>query len=196
METEPDSATALAHGARAAQAEHLLLMPAPASGITRDWLTRLVGYAGQDGIGAAGPVVLAPNGWIRQAGVALPDAIPLHLLNGERSSMDHLFGYGTSVYNVSAVGGVIATRRKIYERLSGLDPEFGELALVDYCIRGGDAGLRTVIVPDARVRIATEAVNDMAAIRRLRARWAQHHDGDPFYNPHYRTDRGDFQLVS
>ena len=66
----------------------------------------------------------------------------------------------------------IATRREIYERLEGLDPAFGDLALVDYCIRGGDAGLRTVIVPDARVRIATEATNDLAAIRRLRARWS------------------------
>ena len=140
--------------------------------------------------------MLAANGRIRQAGVALPDGIPLHLLNGERSSMDHLFGYGTSVYNVSAVGGVLATRREIYERLWGLDPEFGELALVDYCIRAGDAGLRTVIVPDARVRVVTGTINDMAAIRRLRARWTQRHDGDPFYNPHYRTDRGDFQLIS
>jgi GT2 family glycosyltransferase len=194
--SEPDPVIALAQGARAAQAEHLLLMQAPASGITHDWLTRLVGYAAQDGIGAAGPVVLAPDGRIRQAGVALPDGIPLHLLNGERSSMDHLFGYGTSVYNVSAVGGVIATRRELYERLGGLDREFGELALVDYCIRAGDAGLRNVIVPDARVRIATEATNDLAAIRRLRARWRQRHNGDPFYNPHYRTDRGDFQPVS
>ena len=29
--------------------------------------------------------------------------------------MDNFFGYGTSVYNVSAVSGVLATRRDTYQ---------------------------------------------------------------------------------
>ena len=77
---------------------------------------RLIGYAGQPGIAAAGPVLLAPDGRIHQAGIALPDGIPLHLLHGTRSSMDELFGYGTSVYNVSAVSGILATTRINYQQ--------------------------------------------------------------------------------
>ena len=36
--------------------------------------------------------------------------------------MDNFFGYGTSVYNVSAVSGVLATGRETYQQLGGLDP--------------------------------------------------------------------------
>ena len=128
---------ALAAAADAATAEHLLLMQAPAMGLTHDWLTRLLGYSAQPGIAAAGPVILAPDGRIHQAGIAIPEGIPLHLLHGAHSSMDELFGYGTSVYNVSAVSGILATRRETYHQLGGLDPAYGELALIDYCLRAG-----------------------------------------------------------
>jgi len=49
--------------------------------------------------------------------------------------MDHLFGYGTSVYNLSAVSGILATRRDLYASLGGLEPEFNDYALIEYCLR-------------------------------------------------------------
>jgi GT2 family glycosyltransferase len=184
----------LAGAASSASAEHLVLMQTPAMGLTRDWLTRLIGYSAQDGIAAAGPVLLAPDGRILQAGIALPDGIPLHLLHGTRSSMDKLFGYGTSVFNVSAVSGLLCTSRATYEQLGGLQPQHRELALIDYCLRAGDTGQRTVIVPDSRLRAVgpDTTTNDLPAIWRLRAQWAATHTHDPYYNPNYRTDRGDF----
>jgi O-antigen biosynthesis protein len=193
-----DSATGLAAAAdAAADAEHLLVMQAPAFGLTHDWLTRLLGYSGQPQIAAAGPITLGSDGRISQAGIALPEGIPLHLLHGDRSSMDNFFGYGTSVYNVSAVSGVLATRRDTYRQLGGLNPEFRELALIDYCLRATDTGGRVVIVPDARLRATgpDTAVNDLPTIWRLRQSWARTHTSDPYYNPNYRTDRGDFEPV-
>ena len=185
---------ALAAAARAATAEHLLLMQTPAIGLTHDWLTRLIGYSNQPQIAAAGPVLLAPDGRIQQAGIAIPQGIPLHLLHGVRSSMDHLFGYGTSVYNLSAVSGILATRRDLYASLGGLDPEFNDYALIEYCLRARQHHHRIVIVPDARLRTTGQdpATNDLPAIWRLRQTWAQTNDHDPYYNPNYRTDRGDF----
>ena len=170
-------------------------MQTPAAGLTHDWLTRLLGYSAQSGIAAAGPVLLAPDGRIQQAGIALPDGIPLHLLHGTRSSMDDFFGYGTSVYNVSAVSGILATPRDTYQHLGGLDPTYAELALIDYCLRAGQYDLRTVIVPDARLHTTgpDPTTNDLPTLRRLRNTWAQHHTHDPYYNPNYRTDRGDFE---
>ena len=109
-EADTDPAAALSAAADAASAELLLLMQAPAIGLTHDWLTRLIGYGHQPQIAAAGPIVLGPDGRICQAGIALPEGIPLHLLHGVRSSMDNFFGYGTSVYNVSAVSGMLATQ--------------------------------------------------------------------------------------
>ena len=194
---DADSATALASAANAATAEHLLLMYAPVVGLTNDWLTRLIGYSNQPGIAVAGPVLLGPDGRISQAGVALPEGIPLHLLHGDRSSMDNFFGYGTSVYNVSAVSGVLATRRDAYEQLGGLNPEFRELALIEYCLRATDRGERVVIVPDARLRATGRdpTVNDLPAIWRLLETWAQTHTRDSYYNPNHRTDRGDFEPI-
>jgi hypothetical protein len=111
-------------------------------------------------------------------------------------SMDVLFGYGTSVYNVSAVSGILATPRATYEQLGGLDPTYGELGLIHYCLRAADDHLRTVIVPDARLRTTgpDPTTNDLPTLWRLRNTWARTHTHDPYYNPSYRTDRGDFVL--
>ncbi len=192
-----DLSTALATAAHHATAEHLLLMQTPAIGLTHDWLTRLVGYSQQPHIAAAGPVILASDGRIQQAGIAIPEGIPLHLLHGARSSMNNFFGYGTSVYNLSAVSGVLATRRNTYQQLGGLDPQYKDLALIEYCLRATDAHQRIVIVPDARLRTTgtDTTTNDLPAIWHLRQTWAQTHTHDPYYNPNYRTDRGDFEPI-
>jgi GT2 family glycosyltransferase len=190
------SAAGLAAAAALARTEHLLLMQAPCVGLTHDWLRRLLGYSGQDGIAAAGPVVLAPDGRVAHAGIAVPQGIPLYLLHGRRTSMDELFGFGTSVYNLSAVSGVLATRRGRYEDLGGLDPELGELSLIDYCLRASAAGERIVTVPDARLRTigADHTGNDLPRLAELRRRWAANRGGDSYYSPSYRPDRGDFAL--
>jgi O-antigen biosynthesis protein len=189
-------ADALAAAATAATSQHLLLMQSPAMGLTHDWLTRLIGYSNQPHIAAAGPIVLAPDGRIQQAGIAIPEGIPLHLLYGTRSSMDDFFGFGTSVYNVSAVSGVLVTPRDTYQQLGGLDPQFKDLALIHYCLRATDHHQRIVIVPDARLRTTgpDPARNDLPTIWQLRHTWARTHTHDPYYNPNYRTDRGDFIL--
>jgi GT2 family glycosyltransferase len=192
-----DSATALAAAADAAIADHLLIMTVPAAGVTYDWLTRLIGYSNQRHIGAAGPILLSPDGRISDGGIALPEGTPLYLLHGDRSSMDNFFGYGTSVYNVMALSGLLTTARDTYQQLGGLDAQFRGLALTEYCLRAADAGHRVVIVPDARLRTTRPdpTTNDLAAIWRLRQRWDRAHTHDPYYNPNYRTDRGDFAPI-
>ncbi len=190
----PDGAhptQALAAAAAHATAEHLLLMQAPAIGLTHDWLTRLLGYSNQAGIAAAGPVLLAPDGRIQQAGIAIPDGIPLHLHHGASAR-----AAPPAVYNLSAVSGILCTPRALYDQLGGLHSEHHDLALIDYCLRAGEHHHRTVIVPDARLRTtgADTTTNDLPAIWQLRTTWAQTHTHDPYYNPNYRTDRGDFVL--
>jgi len=187
-----DSADALSAAAEASTAEHLVLMERPAVGLTHDWLTRLIGYSRQPQIAAAGPVVLAPDGRIKHAGIAIPRGVPLFVQYGSPAT-----GAPLAVYNLSAVSGALATRREIYEELGGLDPRFAEYALIEYCLRATDTGRRVVIVPDVRLRAtACELpMNDLPAIWLLRERWAQSRTHDPYYNPNYRTDRGDFVLA-
>jgi GT2 family glycosyltransferase len=192
--TDPrdDHATALAAAADAATAEQLLIMEVPAVGLTHDWLTRLIGYSDQPEIAAAGPVVLAPDGRIKHAGVAIPAGIPLYLQHGSQTAFAPL-----AVYNLSAVSGILATGRPTYKELGGLDPKFRGLALIEYCLRATDSGRRVVVVPDARLRATgpDATINELATIWRLRERWAQIHSHDPYYNPNLRTDRGDFVLA-
>ena len=184
----------LRDAADAGTADHLLLMQTLAAGLTHDWLTRLLGYSAQAGIAAAGPMILAPDGRIQQAGIALPEGIPLHIAHAAFANTAP-----SVVHNVSAVSGVLATPRATYEQLGGLDPTYGSLSLIDYCLRAGDQHQRTVIVPDARLRTTGEGgivptTNDLPTLWRLRETWAHTHTHDPYYNPSYRTDRGDFVL--
>lgn len=185
-------ATGLAAAAEAATAEHLVVMEVSAIGLTHDWLTRLIGYSSQPEIAAAGPVVLAGDGRIEHAGVAIPEGIPLYLQHGSRAVFAPI-----AVYNLSAVSGIFATRRETYQQLGGLDPQFQELTLIEYCLRATDSGRRVVIVPDARVRETgpDSTSNDLDTIWRFREHWAQAHAHDRYYNPNYRTDRGDFVLA-
>ena len=186
---------ALQRAADMADAAHLLLLESPLAGLSSDWLTRLLGYSGQPGVGAAGPIVLCDDGRIAHAGVAVPDGVPLYLLHGMRVSMDDFFGYGTSAYDVLGLSGALMTSRQAFARLGGLNPELGELALVDYCIRAErELELRSVTIGDVRLQTTSDGplANDLPLLRTFADRWRSERRVDPYYNPLLRADRGDF----
>jgi GT2 family glycosyltransferase len=188
-----DPAIWLAAGAETTDADHLVLMLAPVTGLTHDWLARLLAYSAEPGIASAGPLVVASNGQIADSGVAIVGGVPISLMHAQDASNPGEFGFGTAVFNVTAVGEVLATRRAAFLALGGLRVEHRTLALIDYCLRGADAGLRTVTVPDARVRSdnAGRRANDLPAIWTL----STEHPSrllDPYYHPGHRQDRGDF----
>jgi GT2 family glycosyltransferase len=170
-------------------ADHVLLLQTPAAGLTADWLTRLIGYGSQPGIAAAGPLLLGRGGSIAQAGVALPEGLPLHLLHDLPA-----VSAPPAVTNVSAVSGALLTPAAVLREAGPPDPAFGELALIEYCLRATESGRRVVLVPDARLRTTgpDPTTNDLPAIWALRARWADR--GDLYFNAGYLTDRGDLAM--
>ena len=183
-----DAAHDLARVATEATGEQILLLDAVVHGLTYDWLEALMGYAAQPAIGAAGALVLDADGRVLDAGYAFPEGVALPLLSGlagERASSITL--------NVSAVSGTVLTRRDVLRQLGGLDPSWGQLMVVEYCLRARSLGLRTVSVPDARVQRVEPGVirNEIDALWRLRDAWVGQ-PRDPLYNPGFRSDFADF----
>jgi GT2 family glycosyltransferase len=184
-----DPASGLVRAAAAARGDHLLLLQSPAAGLTHGWMRRLVGYSQQEQIVAAIPTIVAGNGQIQDAGIAMPSSLPLPLTHG----IDAV-AVGPVTLNVLAAGSAMMTSRAVYERLGGLDASFRSLALSEFCLRARAHGLRAVSVSEARLQTTAPdtAVNDLDAIARLGQPWSSTSDADPYYNPNYLDDRGDF----
>ena len=115
-----------------------------------------------------------------------PRASPSTSCTATRSSMDNFFGYGTlGLQRERGERGARHPPRRPTEQLGGLNPQFGDLALIDYCLRATNTGQRIVIVPDARLRTTgpDTTINDLPAIWRLRRSWAAHPHPRPLLQP-------------
>ena len=73
-------------------------------------------------------------GSIAQAGVALPEGLPLHLLYDMRP-----VSAPPAAANVSAVSGALLTPAAVLREAGGLDPSLRELALIEYCLRATES---------------------------------------------------------
>ena len=111
--------------------------------------------------------------------------LPLPVYHGAASDeIGHLGTLQTTV-NRSAVAGVVMAPRSAISRLQGLNESLRSIAIVDYCLRACETGLRIVWTPDALVTLASAGVsgwNDLAALAAFRERWEHRIHIDPFYN--------------
>jgi hypothetical protein len=160
-------------------------------GLTHDWLRRLVGYSQQPGIACAGPVVLAADGRVEQAGIAIPAGLPLPVQRGIDPA-----GVSAVVRNVSAVSDALSIARATLDRLGGLRSEFADLILTDLGLRAEAAGLRNVVVPDVRLGLAScdYVKSEPHLLWRLQRERQTARRTDPYYSSRYCDDRGDFTI--
>jgi GT2 family glycosyltransferase len=103
------------------------------------------------------------------------------------------------VRNCTAAGvACLVTRRDVFERAGGFDPSLGGDALaVDYGLRLEAAGYRTAVVPHARVRRGTAGgalVVSSAEAARMRARWGDRLERDPYYPRAFDRRAATFRL--
>ncbi len=161
----------------------IVLLEGAAIPLTRGWLARIVGFAAQPGVGAAGAKVIARSGLVEQAGLAVAAGTPVPLMPASGAAEGGPLAMAILPSNVAAVGGVLATAATTFEALGGLDSDLGGLSLPDYCLRARERGLRTVLVPDAILRRPAGAVpiNDLPAIARFQSRWAEI-GSDPYFD--------------
>jgi len=158
------------------------------------WLEDLAGWLSIPKVGVVGAKLLYPDDTINHAGISLSREDGLAHVLFEREPSGDL---GTqflphAARNVAAVtGACLLTRTGLYRRLHGFDEEKLAVAYndVDYCLRAGAAGFRTVYSPQAVLRHLGSATRGNTYAEREHVGYLSRHGG--FRDP-YHSDTLDF----
>jgi O-antigen biosynthesis protein len=179
-------------GARAARGEVLLFLNNDIEAHQGGWLSALCAQALRPDVAAAGARLLYPDRRLQHCGlvVGLTGAAG-HVLGGLSQDEPGYLCMATAARECSAVtGACLATRREVFELLGGFDETLGvDLNDVDYCLRAGTMGFRTIYEPAAELihhespsRGTAGGVGDIV---NFMDRWKGHiSDGDRYLNPH------------
>jgi GT2 family glycosyltransferase len=189
-----------------AQGELLCFLNDDTEVIGSDWLSALVSEVVQEGVGAAGALLVYPNNRIQHAGVILGvGGVAAHAYRGRPR---HTRGYHDRALVAQDVSCVTAAcmvvRREALSDVGGFDPTLA-IAFndVDLCLRLREADWRVVWTPAAELyhkesasigrhnvgRMEEQWARDYALIR---SRWTTQLLADPHYSPSLSLDRLQF----
>jgi GT2 family glycosyltransferase len=157
-----------------------------------DWLSAMLEFSQQPGIGVVGAKIYLQDDIIWHAGIVVPRANP-HLVRLD----DRI------TRNYSAVSSAcLMTRRDLFDAANGFEPAARVgCSDVDYCLRLrlrlGGGSQRIVLTPHARLRHLAPPPPEADAIQRqtFHARWSADLPFDPYYNRSYRQDAAWFVLA-
>ncbi len=141
-------------GARAARGDILVFLNNDIEAHRPDWLPALCTQALRPDVGAVGARLLYPDRRVQHCGlvVGLTGAAG-HPLAGLPEDAPGYLHMATVTRECSAVtGACLATRREVFDQLDGFDQALGvDLNDVDFCLRAGVAGYRTIFEPAAEL---------------------------------------------
>jgi GT2 family glycosyltransferase len=178
--------------AREARGDILLFLNNDIEAHRSGWLAPLCAQALRPDVGVAGARLLYPDHRLQHCGlvVGLTGAAG-HVLGGLDEDEPGYLHMATAARECSAVtGACLATRREVFELLGGFDETLGvDMNDVDYCLRAGAQGLRTVYEPAAELihhespsRGTAGGVGDVVEFL---DRWKEYiAEGDRYLNPH------------
>ena len=179
-------------GAGVASGHVLVFLNNDIEALRPGWLSALCAQAQRADVGAVGARLLYPDRRLQHCGlvVGLTGAAghPLAGLPEEATGYLHM---AVLARECSAVtGACLATRRDVFDRLGGFDETLGvDLNDVDFCLRAGAEGLRTLYEPAAELvhhespsRGTAGGVGDIV---HFVDRWKDYiSEGDRYFNPH------------
>lgn len=162
-----------------------------------DWLDEMVGHALRPGVGVVGAKLLYPDRRVQHGGIILcGDHVARHLHVGLEDDAHGYWGRAAAVQSLAAVtGACMVVRRQVFDSIDGFDEawpvDFGD---IDFCLRAGAAGYRTLWTPHAvllhhesasRGTFFTQAKEARyeAGREAMVARWGNALSSDPHYNP-------------
>ncbi len=177
--------------AEASRAEFLLFLDEGTAPADPRWLSRLVGYAALDGVGAAGARVATGEGRIAHGGVVLGHG-PEWAFRLHPARFPSYFFLAETARECRAVsGGCLLTRRRVFLETGGFDPAWSDALLrdADYCLMLAENGLKTLYLPGGElVRDAAKAENGCDPLQLDRFRGKHGRIRDSFYNPNLDAD--------
>ncbi len=178
--------------AQVAQGEVLLFLNNDIEAHRQGWLSALVGHALRADVGAVGARLVYPDRRLQHCGVVVGlIGAAGHPLVGLPDGQGGYMHMALATRECSAVtGACLASRREIFDVLGGFDETLGvDLNDVDYCLRGLQAGYRTIYEPAAELVHFESPSRGTAGgaddIVRFLERWSSYiSSGDPYFSQH------------
>jgi glycosyltransferase involved in cell wall biosynthesis len=185
--------------ARAAQAagDVLVFLAGRLRALDDGWLRALVAEVSRPDIGAAGGLLLGPDGgWVHTGFVLHARRVAQSVAPASDAGDPGYRGHFALARTVSAVSiDCLAVRRDVFVAAGGLIADAGDFADVDLCLRLAARGLRTVWTPQARLRFAQSPPARGRGAAWMRQRWRDALAADPYCNPNLRLRGGRLSLA-
>lgn len=198
-------------GVRASSGDYLLLLNNDVTVKTPDFAERLLGQCRREGVGAAGPKLLYPDGTIQSAGIVIGImGFAGSMMVGEPGDAPGYMIRASVTQRMSAVtAACMMVCRTAFEKAGGFDPAF-QVALndVDFCLRLRNAGLNVVFDPSAVMVHHESRSRGYETSKEKRRRFAGEQnlfrkryrklltEGDPCYNPSLSLRKCDYSPSS
>jgi GT2 family glycosyltransferase len=174
-----------------------------------DWLEEMLSFAMQADIGCVGARLWYPDGRLQHGGVITGlGGVAGHSHKYLDKGSPGYFHRATVHQSFSAVtAACLLIRRSVWNEVNGLDELFAvAFNDVDFCLRVREHGYRNVWTPYAEMNHHESASRGeettpekkarfMGEIERLRERWGNSLQNDPFYSVNLTLDIEDFSLA-
>ena len=134
--------------------EHVIILNDDTEIITADWIEALLAFSTRESVGAVGAKLLFANERIQHAGIFLDEHSEcIHAYYNLNDIEARSHGFSFFIRNYPAVtGAAMATRMSLVNRLEGFCEDFGtDYNDVDFCLRLGKLGYRSVYTPFAQL---------------------------------------------
>ncbi len=139
-------------GAAAAAGDYLVLMNNDVTVKSPDWIERLLSQVRREGVGAAGPRLLYPDGTIQSAGIVIGImGFAGSMMVGESGDRTGYMHRAFVTQEMSAVtAACMMVKKSAFLETGGFDASLAvALNDVDFCLKLGQAGYRVIYDPSA-----------------------------------------------
>ena len=178
------------------KSDFIVLMNNDVEVISPDWLTKMIGYAAQDHVGAVGAKLLYPDESVQHAGIVLGIGVASHLHLGKGRDVVAWAGQLAVPQDYSAVtAACLVVSRKKWEEVGGLEEKL-KVAYndVDFNIKLLEKGYYNVCLANVEMfhHESKSRGADTSGEKKKRfdaeqdfmyKKWEKRIANDPFYNP-------------